>query len=199
MQISSAVPQGVVSGSLTQAAPLEIVGTPVVSTAAPSSVGDDTVEISEEATQAAGGRVNPKGKATGHARVAQNIEKNVAKLIERETARILGAGGEASSLDAFKSQVEGIAAAYSADPSGSPAKVLSQIRDAVKGLRAGEVTEPVTPPVVPPTEPAPVDGEIVPVDGEVVPEPTVPPVDGEVVPPVGDAPITVDLRALRMV
>lgn len=191
-------------------------GTPVNTvdaTTVPSTAPVDTVEVSEEATNAAAGRANKHGKATGHARVAQNIEKNVAKMIERETARVVAAGGDAATVDAFKTQVEGLAAAYKADPSGSPARVLSQIKDALAGFRNSEAA--------PPAEPAPGDGEVLPpVDGEVpqvdggeIPnDGGVPPADGEIVPgdgsvipvptdgvtPPADEPIVADLSGLRL-
>ncbi|HYE61124.1 MAG TPA: hypothetical protein VD997_03940 [Phycisphaerales bacterium] len=169
----------------------------------PAPAPVDTVEVSEEATNAAAGRTNKQGKATGHARVAQNIEKNVAKMIERETARVVAAGGDAASVDAFKTQVEGLAAAYTADPSTPPARVLSQIKDALAGFRARETETPTAPTdgeVVPPTDtevPA-VDGEITPNTGPLptpAPAPTPAPTD---VLPAPDEPIVADLSGLRL-
>ncbi len=103
------------------AAPRKAGGVP---SAAPQ-VRADSVELD---------RVELSEKATGHARVAQNIERKVERMIARE-----GEGALADSLRA-------IAAGNTAEPS-NPSGVLRSIREAVEQHKAAgsEPPAPVTP------------------------------------------------------
>jgi hypothetical protein len=118
------------------------------------------------------------GKATGHARVAQNIERKVERLIAREVGEV--GAGDAGAAGVLADSLRGIAAANTADPS-NPSGVLRAIRETVEQYRAGGMEPPV--PVTPgETDDAAPGTDEVPVTEEV--------------PPAG-APVA-DLSALRL-
>jgi hypothetical protein len=160
---------------------------------APNVDATPTVEPSDDpaATTDAGGKV------TGHARVAQNIQRHVDHMITKEASRIdrllasqnvseAGAGAIAGLKSTFDAAVTGFAAGYSSDSSAPPSVVLAQIRAAIKTLHSGirdalaspAPATPIDPPVVP-VDPVPIDSTpidpgtpVQPVDGPAASVPT---------------------------
>lgn len=132
VQVAAAADSVVISPEATSAASGV---TPSVPTASTTPVAVDEPIAPAPAAEPAPAPV----KATGHARVAQNIERRAERLIDRAERRIetmmtrLGAE-ESDALSAlraeFESTVTKLAADYTAGPSAPPSGVIGEIRDA---------------------------------------------------------------------
>src|SRR5262249_7292926 len=90
-------------------------------------------------------------KATGHARVAQNFERHLDRMIARAHKRL---GDKAADFSGMFDQMRKVLDAFAADPSMRPSEVMKQIHQIMRDWRHG-APNPAPTPIDPPTPPAP--------------------------------------------